>query len=259
MTRFVRYLMIFVGLVQLGFAVAFFFQWPLATGIWPFEGTTPLTYIFIASIFAAAAASTLWAVLSGKPGALAGIGLDYIVIMVPLAILCFSQGFVALGAASMVGSIFGLWLLIWGARQPLERTLPMPGPVRGAFVFFVIALWIVGGRLALKVPNSIPWSITPELSVVIGWMFLGASAYFIYGLLRPSWANAAGQLMGFLAYDLVLIVPFLTRLPTVTPEHRLGLTIYTGVVLASGLVAIYYLFINARTRLWGRRAALAAS
>jgi hypothetical protein len=116
----------------------------------------------------------------------------------------------------------------------------------------LIALWIVGGRLALKIPNSIPWSITPELSVVIGWMFLGASAYFAYGLLKPSWTNAAGQLAGFLAYDVVLIVPFLTRLPTVTPEHRLGLTIYTGVLLLSGLVAIYYLFIHRPTRLSGR-------
>ncbi|HUF38807.1 MAG TPA: hypothetical protein VMN57_09810 [Anaerolineales bacterium] len=254
MSRFVRNLMVVVSVVQLFFAAAFFFQWPIATGMWPFEGTTPLTYIFVASIFAAAAASTLWAVLSGRLGALAGIGLDYLVILTAMAVVCFSEGFIALGAASVFGSLFGLALLIWGARQPLDETIRMPGPVRWAFVFFVIALWIVGGRLALKVPNSIPWGITPELSVVIGWMFLGASAYFVYGLLRPSWANAGGQLMGFLAYDVVLIVPFLTRLPTTTPEHRLGLTIYTGVVALSGLVAIYYLFVHAPTRLLGKQA-----
>jgi hypothetical protein len=38
--------------------------------------------------------------------------------------------------------------------------------------------------------------ITPELSVVIGWMFVGAALYFVYGLLRPSWLNSAGQLIG---------------------------------------------------------------
>jgi hypothetical protein len=48
-----------------------------------------------------------------------------------------------------------------------------------------------------------------------------------------------------------LIVPFLTRLPTVADEQRLGLTIYTGVVIYSGLLAIYYLFINKTTRMWG--------
>jgi hypothetical protein len=74
--------------------------------------------------------------------------------------------------------------------------------------------------------------------------------YFFYSLLRPSWVNSAGQLVGFLAYDVVLIVPFLMRLPTVAPEQRLGLSIYTAVVIYSGLLAAYYLFIHKPTRLW---------
>jgi hypothetical protein len=82
-------------------------------------------------------------------------------------------------------------------------------------------------------------------------MFFGAAVYFAYGLLRPLWVNAAGQLAGFLAYDLILIVPFLTRLPTTPDEHRLGLTIYTAVLIFSALLAIYYLFIHKPTRLWG--------
>jgi hypothetical protein len=81
-------------------------------------------------------------------------------------------------------------------------------------------------------------------------MFLGAAVYFAYGLLRPSWLNSAGQLIGFLAYDLVLIVPFLTRLPATAPEFRLGLYIYTTVVTLSGLLAIYYLFLHKPTREW---------
>ena len=39
-------------------------------------------------------------------------------------------------------------------------------------------------------------------------IFLGSAIYFAYGLQRPVWGNAKGQLLGFLAYDLVLIVPF---------------------------------------------------
>ena len=38
-------------------------------------------------------------------------------------------------------------------------------------------------------------------------------------------------------------------LSTVTPEHRLGLWIYTIVVIYSGLLASYYLFIHRPTRL----------
>ena len=92
-----------------------------------------------------------------------------------------------------------------------------------------------------------------SLDVTIdSWMFLGAAMYFAYALLRPSWVNAAGQLAGFLAYDVVLIVPFLTRLPTVAPEHQLGLIVYITVVSYSGLLALYYLFIHKPTLIWAR-------
>jgi hypothetical protein len=243
-----------IAVVQFFFAVAFFLQLPLAVNLWPFEGTTPLSFIFISSIFAAAAAPTLWAALTEHYGALAGIGLDYVGILLPVAIYSFQLGaagnskLTTYGIICLFGVLFGLGLMLWSLRFRLDRTVPMPGVVRGAFVFFIIALAIVSFRLITQTPNAIPWTITPELSVVIGWMFVGAAMYFIYGLLRPSWLNAAGQLLGFLAYDLVLIGPFLTRLPTVSGENRLGLTIYTAVVVFSGLIAVFYLFLYRPTR-----------
>ena len=233
----------------------------LVVEFWPFPGTTPLTFIFVSSIFAAAAASTLWVAITRNYGAFAGIGLDYVTILVPLAVLCFRLGAASgdarltlAAAAAAVWALFGLGLLLWSLRFPMDRTVPTPALVRWSFAAFVVALIIVSTRLILEVPNSLPWKITPELSVVIGWMFLGAAVYFAYGLLRPCWANAAGQLIGFLAYDLVLIVPFLSRLPTVAPEHRDGLIIYIGVLAYSGAVAVYYLFANRSTRLWMRAA-----
>ena len=252
-----RYLLFLIGAVQVFFAAALFWQWPFVVNLWPFPGTTPLTFIFIASIFAAAAAATLWAVVSRNLGALAGIGLDYMTILAPVAVLAFQLGWSSSSSQMtyyaifcVIGVLFGLGLFLWSVRIPMDRTIPMPGPVRWSFIFFIVALLIVSGRLVMKVPNTMPWKITPELSVVIGWMFLGAAVYFFYGLLRPSWVNSAGQLWGFLAYDIVLIVPFLQRLPTTAPEQRLGLTIYTGVVIYSGLLAIYYLFIHKPTRMW---------
>lgn len=259
MIKTIRYTLLFICAVQFLLAIAFFLQLPFAVNLWPFPGTTPLTFIFISSIFAAAAASTLWATASENYGALAGIGLDYLAILAPVSILSFQLGassgsaqLIAYGIACVFGSLFGLGLLLWSIRIPIDTTLPMPGLVRWSFVFFIIALLIVSIQLILKVPNVIPWKITPELSVVIGSMFLGAALYFAYALLRPSWVNAAGQLVGFLAYDLVLIVPFLQRLPTVAPEQRTGLIIYTAVLIYSGLLAIYYLFIRKSTRVWAR-------
>jgi len=254
-TKAIRYLLFLVGIAQLFFAAAFFLQWPFAVNLWPFEGTTPLTFIFIASIFAAAAAPTLWAVVTENYGTLAGIALDYFTILAPVSILSFQLGardgdprLTTYAMVCVFGAIFGLGLFIWSARIPIRGVLPMPGFVRWSFILFIIALLIVGGRLVFKVPNSIPWKITPELSVVMGWMFLGAATYFAYGLLRPSWLNSAGQMIGFLAYDVVLIWPFLSRLPATPPENKLGLTVYTAVVVYSGLLAIYYLFVNRTTR-----------
>ena len=259
MIKAVRYFLYFVVAVQVFLTIAFFFQWPFVTNLWPYPGTTPLTFIFLSSIFAAAAASTLWTVATENYGALGGIGLDYLIILAPVAVLSFQVGastgspqLTTYGFICVFGALYGLALFLWSLRFPIDRSRPTPALVRWSFVIFVITLWVVAVRLIFQQPNVIPWMITPELSVLIGWMFMGASAYFVYALLRPGWANAAGQLLGFLAYDAVLIVPFLNRLPVVSPEHRLGLIIYTIVVLYSGLLAAYYLFLYKPTRLGSR-------
>ena len=87
-----------------------------------------------------------------------------------------------------------------------------------------------------------------------GWMFLGAMCYFLYGLRSPVWANARGQLLGFLAYDAVLIPPFLGHFATVAPEMRLSLILYFLVVTISAALAVFMLFLHPATRF--RRSAI---
>jgi hypothetical protein len=252
-----RVFLLIVSTIQFLFAIAFYLQLPAVTSLWVFPGTTPLTFIFLASIFAAAAAATAWAAWSRNYGALAGIGLDYLMILAPVGIYAWQlgsrQGNAGLTGYAVVcagGALFGLGLFLWSRRIPLDTSIPTPPLVRWSFVGFIVALAIVSTLLIRQTPNVIPWVITPELSVVIGWMFFGALTYFAYGLLRPRWANAAGQLFGFLAYDIVLLIPFFTRLPTVAPEFQMGLWIYTGVVTYSAVLAVYYLFVNPQTRVW---------
>lgn len=259
MTRLLRTALYLVAIIQIALAIAFFFQAPQITSRWPFPGTTPLTFIFVASILAAAGASTVWALATRTDGALVGIGIDYVLILLPVSVLFWQPG-ASTGQAinplyagiCFLGVLFGVWLILTAIRIPIPAQPKVPALVRWSFVVFILALLAVSIQLILKVPDILPWKITPDLSVLIGWMFIGAAGYFIYGLLRPSWGNAGGQLAGFLAYDLVLIVPFLQRLPGSPENFRTNLIIYIGVVVYSGLLAVCFLFIHKSTRLFGR-------
>lgn len=257
MNRYFRLFLFAVCAVQLFFAAGFLLRLSAITRLWPLAYTNQMAFTFIASIFAAAAASTLWCLVTREYRGLAGIALDYLMILVPMSIFVFQLaassrgGTLALfGIICVMGALFGLGLYLWARRIPVRDSLPTSRFLRGTFAFFVIALIIAGGQMVLKVPNVLPWSVTTAGSVIYGWMFLGAAAYFAFGVMRPGWYNAGGQLAGFLAYDVVLILPFLMQLPTVSERARLPLIVYTLVVAFSGLLAIYYLFINPATRSW---------
>jgi len=84
MNRYFRYFLYLVAVVQALFGVAFLLQVPFAVQMWPLPDTTPMSFIFISSIFAAAAASTLYCLLAKEYAGLAGIGLDYAVMFTPL-------------------------------------------------------------------------------------------------------------------------------------------------------------------------------
>ncbi len=245
------------GQAIVGVLLAFNVSW--ATGLLPFEGRTPLSNIFVGSIALAAAASTAWCLIEASERAIAGIALDYVAIFIPLTIVSLmsaagasgdsATALAAYGVSTAIGAVFGLWLLRWALRHPWRDPRPLPRPVLVAFVVFVLALIPVGLALVLGVPNILPWAVTRELSAAFGLMFLGAAAYFAYGLYDRRWENAGGQLAGFLAYDLVLIVPFAIRLPTIDANLLPNLIVYTIVVGASGVLAVWYLFLYRPTRI----------
>jgi len=255
--------MLIAAVGQIILAIGFFAQMPWTAIFWPFRYTGLLSYIFMASIAGAAAASTLWCLYTREDAGFAGIAFDYIAIFGPLAVFSWQKysripdkDFILLIVAGIFCALFGLVLFLWSRRFPFQDTQPTPRPVRIAFGIFIIALFLVGGALVLKTDNIMPWTLSDEASVLYGWFFIGAAIYFIYGLLRPVWGNAGGQLSGFLVYDLVLIIPFVLHLQTVKPALMLNLVIYIAVLVGSGLLAAYYLFINPATRLSRRDRAL---
>jgi hypothetical protein len=253
MNRVVRIGLIIISLTQLFAALACLLRLPLVRQLWPLDYTGDMSFIFIASISAAAAASTLWCVFANEPAALFGVGLDYVTIFTPVAISMFrlagnDQGIFGFAVFCVFAALVGVALLLYSWRLPFRDTRPMPRWVRLSFGGFVLAL-IIGGTWVLLDPTVLPWRVNSDIGVLYGWFFIGAAAYFGYGLLRPYWHNAAGQLAGFLAYDLILIVPFIMMLPTIADRWRVNLPIYMSILIVSGLLAVYYLFIARPTRM----------
>jgi hypothetical protein len=244
-----------VAAVQAVLALGFAFEVDAVLELWPFGGGQ-LTNVFLGSIFAAAAASTGWCLFRDAPRAFAGIAFDYVVILAPLAVYSFVRAAdgagepgrtAAFGVACAAGAAAGAFLLREALRHEWRDPRPTPPLVRWSFGVFVVLLLVVS-TLLLARRSVLPWPVTDDQSTAIGLMFLGAAAYFVYGLAEPRWENAGGQLAGFLAYDLVLIGPFLDRLPGIADEFRTKLIVYTAVVVYSGILAAWYLLLARETR-----------
>jgi hypothetical protein len=244
---------------------------PLVTASWPWPEAS-MSFVFLGSITASVA--TVWAsvAVSGEFAALAGVGLNIVVAGVPAVVFLGWQ--LALGvqpglgpalAFAIASSAFGLWL--WHATRalPVHDPRPLPRPVRAAFIAFVVTLVVAGGALAAQ-RQVFPWQLQPQSATLFGFIFLGAAAFFAHALRSGRWAVAAPALWGFLAYDLVLFVPYgrLLFADAAAADdfygegQRVNLTslgIYLSVLAASTLLALHAALVDPATRLWRARGA----
>jgi len=249
----IRSITVFGGLIILAFAFGFIFQLPMSIRLWPWSDGR-LAYLFIGSILAAVSAAALWIGWTGEFGALPAGSLNVLVIAVATSIYFFQLamredrpnmipfGIMALFMALASGAAF-----LWSRRLPLSDSRPTPPLVKTSFGIFMASLVLASIALIFKLP-VFPWSLKPDTSVIFGCIFAGDAFYFLYGLLYPRWHNALGQLLSFLAYDLVLIGPYLLLFKTVKPEYVLSLAIYVAVLVYSAAIALYFLFVNSETR-----------
>lgn len=237
-------------------AAAFFIQlpWAVNTWLWP---DSRLSYIFIASILAAIAAAMMWIGLSGDTGSLPAGALNIFVMQAGMAgfLFLYSQQtgqprLLVFAVGTGIFALVALGLFLATFRQPAPAAKRMPRVVRISFGIFVVLLLLAGGALVLKTGGIMPWPLKPESSVMFGWIFLGDAFYFLYAILRPYWTFARAQLWSFLVYDLMLIVPFLDHLKRVSQEWLPSLVFYLLVLVFSGSLAAYYLFVNKPTRIW---------
>jgi hypothetical protein len=250
--KLIRTFIVLGGLVILALGFGFIFRVPLALGIWPWEDGR-YSYLFIGSILAAVSAAAFWIGWRGELAALPAGSLNVFVIALTTCIYFFNlaaqgrSGMLPFGIASVLMAVASGTAFLWSRRLSLTDQRPTPKLVRVSFGIFIASLFLAGGALVLRLP-VFPWELNPDTSVVFGCIFLGDAFYFLYGLYRPRWGNAFGQLLSFLAYDLVLIVPFIALFNTVPPERMVNLVVYTAVLIYSGGLSVYYLFIDPRTR-----------
>ncbi|HLE03930.1 MAG TPA: hypothetical protein VI729_04865 [Anaerolineales bacterium] len=254
MKTIVRWSAVLIGTISIVVSIGLFLQMPWAIQVWPFP-SGQLSNIFISSILAAIGAPIVWIGLSGETRAAAGGALNLLVTNLGFAVVAFTFfgrdrqspvlffGILSLGMVLLCGG-----LLIFSHRTRFTDSRPIPSLVRISFVVFAGTLLVTAIALLGRRPNVFPWPLSDENSVMYGWIFLGAILYFVYAVVYPVWGNARGQLIGFLAYDLVLIVPFLAHFRVVAPEMLNSLIIYTTVVSCSGLLAVYFLLVHPTTR-----------
>lgn len=236
------------GIVTIMLSAGFAFHVPVVTSLWPWQDGA-LSYLFVGSILAAVAAAMLWIGLTEEWGALPAGSLNLFVIgALSGAYFFFLYGngrteLLTAGILSVLVAAVNFGVFLWTRRIPLHAERLTPRFVRISFAIFTVALVAAGSALVFRIP-VFPWALNPDSSVIFGIIFLGDAFYFLHGLLRPAWHNAKGQLLSFLAYDLVLILPFLKLFTSVAPERLFNLVVYVGVLVYSGGLAVYYLFIS---------------
>ena len=258
----IRTILVLGGLATLLLAAGFALDQPLATRQWPLTAYG-LSKIFVASMLAAVAAPVLWIGLSGELAALRGGAINIVAsagaggaYMLWRAIADDAPRLLPLAVTSVAAAVVAVVLFLLARAIPFRDQRPMPNLVRVSFALFALVLTTVGALLVLRVRGVFPWPLDGDSSVLYGWFFIGAASYFTYGVLRPLRANAVGQLAGFLAYDLVLIVPFAQFWPTTAGQARLSLSIYIAVLVYSGVLAAWFLLRDRRPRLSPRATAI---
>jgi hypothetical protein len=256
MNKILRTALIIVGMASLILAAGFCLQLPWIVQLWPWpDSFSP--YLFLGSITAATGASLLWIGLSGELAAAAGGALHLTVFYAGLASFLFllfrqigDQNLFTRALVCAAGALVSLILLLWFRRYSLRDSRPMSLPVRVSFGVFVAVLVLAGVGILLHLPNVFAWRLHPTTSALLGWFFLGAACYFLYGLVHAGWQMECGQLWAFLAYDLVLIVPYLLHFALARPEQMPSLLINTLVLVYSATLAIYYLLVKQSMRIW---------
>lgn len=237
-----RVLLALAGVVftVIGIGLAFGQDW--GTFIWPWPDG-PLSYLVVASIVGPVGLASLYAAwIADFRAAIAG-GIALVVCSAGVALILLSMGgFNPHAVGYGLVALGGFALIWWSSLHAPKAGIAAPRGARLAMSLVALVLITVSYFLLTKFPTVFPWPIKPETSLLYGALFLGFFFSYAYALWNGRWGDARLLLIGLLAYDLILIGPFLQHFSKVPPAHYTSLVLYVAVLVITAPVAVYYLF-----------------
>jgi len=200
-------------------------------------------------VYGALAAGALWVGLAGPPraaiGSMRGIAMIYGAVGIYLAGRSLSgagaHGLSALLGLATAGLALGLLLALRRLPQEPVGARPLERVVRASCAVFALVLALAGAAMAARLPGIFPWPLSPQSSTVFGLVFLGLSLVYADVAVTGSRPAAMIAMSGFLVYDLILLPPFLSHFGRVAPDLMLSLTVYTGVLIYSAGLAVWFI------------------
>jgi hypothetical protein len=169
-----------------------------------YPSAAPRRGILFSAILGGGAAPLIWIGISEQYEALSGYGLSFGIMYagMALAALVFylrsRQSAFFVFALVLGGAALSYAILFVRTRRLVPASQPTPPIVRLAFLVEIMVLAGAGLLLLWNIPNTLPWNISPESSVLYGWVFLGLAFYYLHAVWKPQWIHALGPLLGFL-------------------------------------------------------------
>ncbi len=230
----IRILLSLLGLFFLLVGISLLFFFP----------TFPTSWIdgyLLGATFTAYAIATLWIASTQTYKALLGAGIAATLTFggSGLYLLQLSKKMPALqmeGEAILYLSVLSLWLFFLGLKVSHRKPDSLPVSLQSLFgLVFTFAL-LEGLHLVLPSPAHFPWLLTPEFSVLYGWVLIGGSLFFGWALVQATWENAYPLLYGLVFYNALMIGPYFGMLKegseiSVNPFYlwlAIGATLITG-------------------------------
>lgn len=228
----IRWIVVIIGMFFLLLGMLLVWGTPKFPAFW-------LNSYLVGTTFIAYAIPTLWIGATQSYKALVGGGLSALVTfggagLYLLKLSLQTTGLFRAGEFCLYVAILALWFFFLGLRVHKRKTDRLPLTTQWLLGIILTVSLLEGLYLVVPLPGHFPWLLTPELSVLYGWILIGGSLFFGWSLVMPIWENGYPLLYGLLVYDAFLIGPYLNLLKQPTEIAVIPLYLWFAIILIGG-------------------------